>query len=646
MTNKRFLFLIFFILLIAYDGVAQKLNNTWAFGMFSGLNFNATPPEPLDSTNSQGVKIPYYISSISDKNGQLLFYTDGFRTWNGNHEIIPKYLFRWPWSGFVMPLICPYPQNDSLYYLFGVSQSSYANRLQYLTINMKHPEGEIIYPQPSTFSNYFTVLLQNASVVVAGTSHCNKKDTWIVSFADAALHSFLVTKEGVSKDPVVSAFTSDLPVSLNVGHSNIKFSANGEKFIIPLINKKKIVVMDFNNLTGVFSNPIILSVPNNNLLEDVEISADGSKLYIASYEVLDPLVKSEIHWIHQMDLNAGSGQAIEKTAFAMNGFGNSVMCGPRFCAIMNRTMQMGPDGKIYINMRNIDETISIIESPSVAGADAFYKEDYINVRKLYNHINVNYIKSGSFSVKENGILVRKQLCFGKATEFNLLFKNIDSVKWTFGDPASGDNQSTAINPSHTYKSPGKYNVTAVIYQKCFVDTAITQVEISTTKPIEIPSFIRDTTFCKGGSLVLDVTQPTATKYQWENGYIFPKREITKTGVYGILIFNECSYARHSFTVKMVECECRVFVPGAFSPNNDGVNDFFKPTAKCLAKDYRFMMYNRYGEKVFESAQINNGWDGNVNGKAAPVGVYIWTLQYRNPNHNEMIYQKGTAALLR
>ena len=159
----------------------QKINNVWIFGNHAGLDFNTSPPTALDSTMAGTDEIgsynpllrslnlpPYYISSICDTSGQLLFYTDGLKVWNADNDEIPKYQRRWPWFGFVMPLICPYPDNDSLYYLFGVSTLSYANRLQYVTINRKGNggQGEIVYPQPSTVSNYYTILLRNASVLL------------------------------------------------------------------------------------------------------------------------------------------------------------------------------------------------------------------------------------------------------------------------------------------------------------------------------------------------------------------------------------------------------------------------------------------------------------------------------------------------
>jgi hypothetical protein len=428
---------------------AQKYYNVWTFGDSSGLNFNADPVRVYKSA-SEGLEQSYYLSSICDKDGNLQFYTDGIKLWGFNNKIIPRYLGRWPWSGYVLPLICPYPENDSMYYLFGVSDGKFAQQLQYLTIKTRLGRAEIVYPQPSTLTNYFTVLLQNASVAIAGTAHCNQKDTWIVAHAAGALNSFLVTKEGISTSPLRYAIPAEIrnTPSLDAGFSNMKFAANGERLVIPLRDENKVAVFEFNNQTGTFSNPIKLDIPLNQVLEDVELSPDGSKVYVAAMEPdpSDPDIAAERHYVYQMDLNAGSAAQVEQTRVMINGPGERVICWERGCWILHRSMQLAPDGRIYVNMRygdkGYDKTLSIIEFPNKKGAESKYKRGALNTNRLYRYIKYNYIRSGSFSLKENGIQVQKKVCADQPVEFSLLFTKVDSVKWDFGDPSSGNQQET------------------------------------------------------------------------------------------------------------------------------------------------------------------------------------------------------------
>ena len=657
---QGYIFLIVILCFQSRETYCQKRNNIWQFGNHSGLDFNTDPPTPLDSTPVWSETMPpYYVSSICDNAGQLLFYTDGITAWNRHNKEIPRYLHRWPWSGFVMPLICPYPGNDSLCYIFGVSDHSYANRLQYLTINMKGDAGygEIVYPQPSTLSNYYTILLQNASVLLAGTAHCNQKDQWIVSHSEDALYSFLVTADGVDSIPVVSQIPHNIisPQNIYGGYSNLKFCANGEKLMLPLSDENAIVVLDFNNLTGQFSNPVRLNLPPGNHLEDAELSPNGSKLYYGSYTsstLGDEPAAFDSHDIFQLDLDAGNAEAIQKTSVKISPFSERTGCSPHVCFFEYRTLQLGPDGKIYVSMRvlspiNLDLTLSVIQYPNEKGLNAFYKLNAINLRRKAWIISYNYIRSQTFTLKDNGIQVQKAVCADAPVNFSLLFSRIDSVKWDFGDSQSGNNNySTLLKPQHTYPNPGSYIAKAVIYNKCIVDTAVAKVQITEDLSVHISPSLKDTTVCTGDQLVLNATTPNATNYLWSNGRIYPDFTITTAGDYNLTVYNACSIDRRDFSVKYENCNCNVFVPTAFTPNHDGLNDVFKPSVQCFATDYRFSIYNRYGMSVFTTTEIGKGWAGNTGAAEVGTGTYVWTVEYRDPNNKQFFRKHGTVVLMR
>ncbi|HSN95923.1 MAG TPA: gliding motility-associated C-terminal domain-containing protein, partial [Nitrososphaeraceae archaeon] len=515
----------------------------------------------------------------------------------------------------------------------------------YVTIKSYLPYCQIVYPTPLTATNYFTVLQTDASVLLAGTAHCNEKDTWIVTHTPGTLNSFLLSASGVSNTPVVSPVAATLlpEEHLQVGNSNLKFSANGEKMVVALTEENKIVVFEFNNLTGKFSNSIKLSIPPDHLLEDVELSPDGSKLYIGSYQAMDDY---ELHYISQMDLDAGNVTQIEQSIVWLTTFPDRVAC-IRSCFLLKRTMQLAPDGKIYVGMRegvgiNLDLTLSVITHPNNKGLDVLYKRNAQNVNKQYKFLNYNYIRSGSFSLKENGIQVQKMVCSDRPAIFSLLYKNnIDSVKWDFGDPSSGNNNySTNPEPQHRYPAPGTYGVKAIIYRNCLIDTARKTITVQEDIAVRVTALIKDTVVCTGGELLLDATAPFAIAYTWENGLIYPQRTIDKSGHYEITIMNDCSSDKKDFDVLFKDCECRVFTPTAFTPNNDGLNDIFRPVVKCLAKQYQLKIFSRYGDVIFQSSVPGKGWDGKIKNTTAPSGVYAWILQYRNPNNKELITENG------
>jgi gliding motility-associated-like protein len=72
--------------------------------------------------------------------------------------------------------------------------------------------------------------------------------------------------------------------------------------------------------------------------------------------------------------------------------------------------------------------------------------------------------------------------------------------------------------------------------------------------------------------------------------------------------------------------CTPYLPNAFSPNADGRNDTFFPFVVCPNATYTLQIFDRWGNLVFESSDSNLEWDGQINGKAAPIGVYVYVVQ--------------------
>src|SRR5207342_2712248 len=229
------------LLILTLTAHTQKRNNVWAFGKGGGMNFNSSTIFSFKSKAEAEIH-PYYISSICDTNGNLIFYTDGWGFWNRDHFLLPKYNNWSAWSANIMPLICPYPANDSLFYTFAVCDGINKYQFQYIVTRMNKSGDveEVIYPRPNDPTKYRTVLKTDASLVVAGTAHCNQVDYWIVTYSEDALYCYLVTKNGVNATPVISNTFPIVPIGkLNVGWSNIKFSANSERLVIPLVGEDK-----------------------------------------------------------------------------------------------------------------------------------------------------------------------------------------------------------------------------------------------------------------------------------------------------------------------------------------------------------------------------------------------------------------------
>jgi gliding motility-associated-like protein len=110
--------------------------------------------------------------------------------------------------------------------------------------------------------------------------------------------------------------------------------------------------------------------------------------------------------------------------------------------------------------------------------------------------------------------------------------------------------------------------------------------------------------------------------------------------------NGCVSTTHLGMRKLLSCDDNtVLVPNGFSPNGDGNNDvlYARSTAVEIS---RFDVYNRYGERVFTSSSINNGWDGTFSGEALPSGVFVYFVEYTCPLTGQTVIKSGNVMLIR
>jgi gliding motility-associated-like protein len=106
--------------------------------------------------------------------------------------------------------------------------------------------------------------------------------------------------------------------------------------------------------------------------------------------------------------------------------------------------------------------------------------------------------------------------------------------------------------------------------------------------------------------------------------------------------NGCS-VNGEFTVVVLN-DALVMTPTAFTPNGDGLNDFFGPLGK-VPGEYTLKIFNRNGELVFKSSSVQQRWDGRFRGQLQPSGVFIYMIGYKDMQ-NKLHQQKGTFTLIR
>jgi gliding motility-associated-like protein len=95
-----------------------------------------------------------------------------------------------------------------------------------------------------------------------------------------------------------------------------------------------------------------------------------------------------------------------------------------------------------------------------------------------------------------------------------------------------------------------------------------------------------------------------------------------------------------------DCPCALLLPNAFSPNGDGLNDNFRPLHACDMQDFSMTIFNRYGQKLFETKDPLQGWDGKAGAGKPLTGAYVWMVSYTKPSNKLLVQKQGTVLLLR
>jgi gliding motility-associated-like protein len=201
-------------------------------------------------------------------------------------------------------------------------------------------------------------------------------------------------------------------------------------------------------------------------------------------------------------------------------------------------------------------------------------------------------------------------------------------------------QDGSTLPVYSVTGGGSYAV-SVKKNSCVVrDTINVDLIIPSLSILE-----NDTIICKGEQIILHVAASPESNFLWNTGTGGLSTETNGVGVYTVAATNICGTFHDSVRVKEKDCPCIVFVPNAFSPNGDGRNEMFDVNVRCpFLNGYLLMVYNRYGQKIFESLRPEKGWNGWYNGNPADPGTYFYYLKYKDGQKETR--KKGDLILIR
>lgn len=667
-----------------------KANSVWAFGDSIGLNFNTGVATPFHTAM---YTIEAAASVADPVTGSLLFYSDGMTCWNAANQIMPNGdslmggIDTWGGSTTQGACIIPVIGAPGKYYIFCLNQLGFTPSLFYSIVDMSLNSGAGDVEIANKAIQLNTNSMSEGMIAIPG-DNC---DIWLLlhKYPEAEFISYHITSAGIDTVPVVSPTG---PAAQWIG--SIAVSPNRQ--MIAMANgypssSKGIQVAQFNPATGVVSNSMVI---NSLRAYGVAFSPDNSKLY-GSDNVYP------VYRVKQYDLSNFTQSAITASATVVRS--DSTGGSPRYLKLYNDTVYVSgqtgnPNLVERINNPNLPGTACNYQEyvvpplPEVPGSSIYglcndvvfplppdtqkllaldttlCSEDNIGLNLtlqaptgysgyLWNNnatgitqtitaagtywvlcIDSCHSQMDTFIVRERNISFSlgndTLLCDSKATVNLGTYRPGATYLWQ-----DGSTQST-----YTASGAGTYWL-RVSDSGCTASDTIT-IAVQPLKQDLGPDMLicRET----GVQVTLTANSPQGSTVTWSTGSHLSSIVAQDTGYYWVNVQHASCNESDTVHIATELCDCVFMMPTAFSPNGDGLNDELKPNmaSNCQASAFVLSIYNRYGQRVFYSADYYKGWDGNFNGLAVDVGTYFFELHFTGGKNKQRYYQKGDITLIR
>lgn len=581
-------YLLIFLLLFSSKTFSQSNSKIWYFGIGVGLDFNSSPPNVLGDSKILQME---GCGTVSDSLGNLLFYTDGRTIWNRDHQIIPggENLLG-HFSASQTGVIVQKPFSCDIFYVFTTPSWTDNNGFNFTVIDLSRDggKGAVI----DTLKNIN--LMSKSCEMLTLATHDNGKDIWIIAheILTNKFHSYLLSSNGLSLTPVISAIGQPIGTTESDNLNTIKASASGEKIAVAYRNylSNEIVLFDFDNKSGVLSNDTVLIKSGSPYdirgISHLEFSQSERFLYVGC---AFPLNHECDNRVYQIDLE--NSTPFENVFI----FHDKIV---ENSSTKTAGLQRGIDGKIYIN--RVDNFLGVIHEPDSLGPKANLDFNAINFSEFvsfYFHGTESGLPQGRYFEGSCLDLNPSNACIGSNVSYGLQNSMIiDSIYWEINDTIFKNNSTI----EYTYRTSGNKEVKAILYQGSSIKefNFYTQVE-------EYPNLVEteDTTMCPGQTISMTSTNGLALL--WENSIIATNYSIEDSGLVRTSLFlDDCIY-KDSFQVYLKDtCELAESILLKNSPSF-GSNYFTIEVISNLVSKYEILLFNELGQLIERASFENN-----------------------------------------
>jgi gliding motility-associated-like protein len=495
-------------------GIQDQRANIWYFGDNAGIDFNPlfdTPPGAAEAISNGVMTAPEGTSTMSDRNGQMLFFTDGVTVWDRTFTPIGTNIGG-DLSATQSALIIPVAGNETLYYIF-TTQQIYGGqyRLSYSLFDLtKGTNGALVK--------------QNVTLFTKSTERITGNGNWLIAheYGNNSFRAYQITQQGIG-NPVISAIGSDHSTSYaENGQGYMKLGAQNRLAVTlntPGVSNI-IEVFDFADSSGTVSNLRTLNLNSTTgQVYGVEFGAGGNKLFATLSDATSK---------------------IYEFAFDTLGIPHEVKGPPKMsdAPVGERlgAIQTGPDGQLYVAADTKQYLGVITVNADTTRSSTFNASQFALLSGTRSRLGLpNFIQIISDPIQGPSISVTG-LCLGDSTSFAGTGTDpIDTYTWQVTQGGSVITSSTDQNFNFLFTTAGLYDVVLEIRNRCGLDTVLTQQFRINGVP---PDPSRTLALCNA-PMTLDAN-PSNTPditYLWGTGATTKTISISRPGPYTVTLTN-------------------------------------------------------------------------------------------------------------
>ncbi|MEO5601390.1 MAG: PKD domain-containing protein [Cyclobacteriaceae bacterium] len=489
-----------------YDSLDQRAN-IWYFGQNAGIDFNPLPDNPAVAIDGPLVT-PAGTSVISDRNGQVIFSTDGFSIFNKlDQDITPPGGIGGENTASQSALIIPVPGDETLFYIFTTKEiyGSGTFELRYSLFDLKLNNGL------GGLSEFNQLLFAKSTERITGNNN------WLIAheYGNNSFRAYRISSTGIS-NPIISSIGSDHNItSPENGQGYMKLGAQNRLAVAlstPGVSNV-VEIFDFIDSSGAVTNFRTADLQSTTgQVYGVELSPAGNKLFATLKDANSEMFEFAFDTLGIPYLKQSVPQSGELGA-----------------------IQIGPDGQLYVAINGSSSlgTFSAQEDTTALSPIAALQPFALAAGTTSNLGLPNFIQTIS-NPTQTPTFTFTGLCLGDSTQFTATGKDpaIDKFDWTFGDGQTAIDSGAQI--AHLYAAPGTYTVTLRIYNKCEtpVGTYTQQVIINDVPPDPSNAVVLCT-----GSALLDANPqdlPNFT-YVWSTGDSTETITVNRQAVYTVTV---------------------------------------------------------------------------------------------------------------